>query len=81
MLSEFQLDQLHQNDGEKDARTGRGEQDRDKAKADDDELGLVCLDKFLDCRIRLRRKAQGYSKHLLGNLTRKSTIKTLRRVL
>ena len=29
----FQLDQLHQNDGQKDARTGRREQDRGKVKA------------------------------------------------
>ena len=44
----FQLDQLHQNDGEKDARAERRELDRCKVKADD-ELGLTCLDKFFDC--------------------------------
>ena len=48
LRSEFQLDQLHQNDGEKDARTGRRQQDRGKVKADDDEPGLLCLDKFFD---------------------------------
>ena len=42
LLSEFQLDLLHQNDGEKDARTARREQDRGKVKADDDEPGLTC---------------------------------------
>ena len=49
LCSEFQLDQLHQNDGEKDARTGRRPQDRCNAKADDDEPGCFCLDKFFDC--------------------------------
>ena len=41
--------QLHWNDGEKDARTGRREQDRGKVKAGDDEPGLHCLDKVFDC--------------------------------
>ena len=49
MRSEFQLDKLHQNDGKKDARTGRRQQDRGKVKADDDEPGRLCLDKFFDC--------------------------------
>ena len=49
LRSEFQLDQLHQNDGEKDARTGRRQQDRGAVKADDDEPGLLRLDKFFDC--------------------------------
>ena len=47
--SEFQLDQLHGNDGEKDARTERRQQDRGKVKADDDEPGLHCLDKVSGC--------------------------------
>ena len=47
LLSEFQLDKLHGNDGEQDARTGRRQQDRGKVKADDDEPGRLCLDKFL----------------------------------
>ena len=45
LRSEFQLDQLHQNDGE-DARTEKRKQDRGKVKADDDEPGRLCLDKF-----------------------------------
>ena len=49
LRSEFQFDQLHQNDGEKDARTGRRQQDRGKVKADDDEPGLLCLGKFFEC--------------------------------
>ena len=49
LRSEIQLDQLHQNDGEKGARTGRRQQDRGKVKADDDELGRLCLDEFFDC--------------------------------
>ena len=48
LLSEFQLDQLHQNDGEKDARTGKIRKNRGKVKADD-EPGFHCLDKFFDC--------------------------------
>ena len=32
MRSEFQLDQLHQNDGEKDVRTEKRQQDRGKVK-------------------------------------------------
>ena len=48
LLSEFQLGQLHEVDGEKDARTGRRRKDRGKVKGDD-EPGLACLDKFLDC--------------------------------
>ena len=47
LFSEFQLDQLHENVSEKDARTGRRRKDRGKAKADV-ELGLICLDKFFD---------------------------------
>ena len=35
--------------GEKDAPTWRRQQDRGKVKADDDELGLLCFDKFFDC--------------------------------
>ena len=57
LLSEHQLDQLHGNDGEKDARTGRRREDRGKVKADD-ELGLHCLYK-----LRLRRKTRRYSRH------------------
>ena len=34
----FQLDKLHQNDGEKDARAERREQDRGKVKADDEPV-------------------------------------------
>ena len=49
LLSEFQLDQLHRNDGEKDARTGRREQDLGKVKANDEEPGRLCLDKFFNC--------------------------------
>ena len=44
----FSLDQLHQKDGENDARTERRRKDRGKVKTDD-ELGLACLDKFFDC--------------------------------
>ena len=73
--SDFQLDQLHQNDGEKDARTGRRrQQDRGKVKTDDDEPGRLRLDKYFE--VRLRRKDLGYSKHpveqigqVQGNLT------------
>ena len=39
--SEFQLDQQHQNDNGKHARIGRRQQDRDKVKANDDELGRL----------------------------------------
>ena len=49
LRSEFQLDMLHQNDGEKDARTGRRQQDRGTVKADDDEPGRLCFDKFFSC--------------------------------
>ena len=49
LRSDFQLDQLHHNNGDKDARTGRRQQDRGEVKADDDEPGRLCLDKFLDC--------------------------------
>ena len=42
---------MHQNDGEKDARIGRRQQDRGKVKADDDDPDLVCLDKFFDCEL------------------------------
>ena len=35
---------LHQNEGEKDARTGRKQQDRGNVEADDDEPGRLCLD-------------------------------------
>ena len=49
LRSEFQLDQLHGNDGEKDAKTERRQQDRGKVKADDDEPSLHCLDKFSGC--------------------------------
>ena len=45
----FQLDQLHRKDGEKDARTARRARDRGKVKADDDEPGFHCLNKFFDC--------------------------------
>ena len=45
----FHLDQLHQNVGEKDARTGRRRQDRGNVKADDDEPGRHCFDKFFNC--------------------------------
>ena len=37
LRSEFQVDQLHQNDGKTDARTGRRQQDRGKVTADGDE--------------------------------------------
>ena len=46
--AEFQLHQLPCDDGEKDARRERREQDRCKAKSDD-EPGLACCDKFFDC--------------------------------
>ena len=45
----FSFDQLHQNDGEKDARTGTEEEDCNKVKADDDEPDRHCLDKFFIC--------------------------------
>ena len=48
LLSEFQLDQLHGNDGEKDARTERRREDCGKVKADV-QPGLTCLNKFFDC--------------------------------
>ena len=48
LRSEFQLHQLPWNDGEKDARRERREQDRCKAKSDD-EPRLACCDKFFDC--------------------------------
>ena len=58
-------------------------------KADDDEPGRLCLDKFFDCeQSGLRRKARGYSKHpveqigqVQGNLTQEIAITTQRRVL
>ena len=52
-----------QNDGGRDARTRRRREDRGKVRADDDELGLHCLYKFFDCKIRLRRKVRGHSRH------------------
>ena len=54
LRSEFQLDQLHQNDGEKDARTGRRQQDRGKDKADDDEPGRLSRQVLRLCKVRLR---------------------------
>ena len=81
--SEFLLDQPHQNDGEKDARTGRRQQD------DDDEPGHHCLDKFFDCaESSCVEKPRGYSKHPVEqigqaqrNLTQEIPITTQRRVL
>ena len=49
LRSEFQLDQLHRNDVEEDARTGMRQQDRGKVKANGDKPGRHCLDKFFDC--------------------------------
>ena len=86
-ISEFQLGQPHENDGEKDARTDRRRQDRGKVKADD-ESGLTCLDKFFDCAETDCVEAWGHSKHFVeqigqvhGNLTQENSIKTQRRVL
>ena len=80
LRQEFQLDQLHQNDVEKDARTGRRQQDRGKVKSDDDELGFLCLDKFFDCE---QSDCVEYSKHpaeqigqVQGNLTQEIAITT-----
>ena len=86
LRSEVQLDWLHQNYGEKDAGTERRQQDCGKSNAYSDEPDINCLDKLL---IRLRRKARGYSKHLVdkldveGNLTQEEEIQnpTQRRVL
>ena len=66
LRSEFQLDQLHQNDGEKDARAERREQDRGKVKADD-EPGLACLDKFFDCAESDRVEKPGDTQSTLSN--------------
>ena len=44
LRSEFEFDQLHQNDGEEDARTERRRQDCGKIKANSDEPGRDCLD-------------------------------------
>ena len=49
LRSEFQLNQLHQNDGDKDARTKRRQQDCGKIRANGDEPGRHCLDKFFIC--------------------------------
>ena len=46
LCSEFQFDQLHEHSGEEDARTERRRQDCGKIKANRDELGRNCLDKF-----------------------------------
>ena len=86
LLSEFQLDQLHHNDGEKDARTGRREPDRGKVNPDD-EPGLTCPDKFFDCaESDCVEKPGDTQKHpveqigrVQGILTQKNTIKTQRR--
>ena len=78
LRSEFQLDQLHQNDGEEVARTRKRQQDRGRVKADDEEPGRLCLDQFFDCKksdcVEKIRQAQ-------GNLTREIAITTQRRVL
>ena len=72
LLSEFQLDQLNSNDGEKDARTGRRREDRGKDEADDDEAGLHCsLTAVCGCvcdqpRINPRHFGDSYFKWLRG---------------
>ena len=59
----FQLHQLPWNDGEKDARRERREQDRCKVKVDN-EPGLACCDKFFDCaKSNCVEKSEGYSGH------------------
>ena len=58
LLSEFQLAQLHGNDGEEDARKGRRRKDCGKVKADD-ELGFICpLQMLRLCRLRLRQSLE-----------------------
>ena len=63
-------DQLHQNDGKKDARTERRQQDRGKVKADD-EPGLTCLDKFFNCESECVEKP-GDTQSILSNRLVKS---------
>ena len=86
----FSLTSCTKTDDEKDARTGRRrQQDRGKVKADDDESGFLCLDKFFDCeQSDCVEKPGGYSKHFVeqigqvqGNLTEEIAITTQRRVL
>ena len=80
LLSEVQLDQLHENDGEKDARTGRRREDRGKVKADD-EPGFTCLYKFFDCaRSDCVEKPEKIGQ-VQGNLKQENSIETQRRVL
>ena len=86
LLSEFQLDQLHGSDGDKDSRTERRREDCGKVKADF-ELGLTCLCKFFHCAKSDRvKKPRGYSRHRVkmigqvqGDLAQENSIKTQRR--
>ena len=88
LLSEFHLHQLHEVDGEKDARTGRRRKDRGKVKGDD-EPGLACLDKFFDCAksdcVEKSGDTQGTLSKILvkykGNLKQEDSIEAQRRVL
>ena len=68
---------------EKDARTGRRGEDCGKVKADDDELGLICLDKFFDSEQSDCVEKPGILEQIgqvQGNLTKEIAITTQRRV-
>ena len=71
LRSEFQLDQLPENDGENDAGTKK---EKKEVWRNRNLQRWTCLVMFRQVphprTIRLRRKARGYSKHLQGNLTR-----------
>ena len=56
LRSEFQLDKLHQQDGEKDARTERRREDCGEVKTDV-QPDLSCCDKFFfDCAIASKNR-------------------------
>ena len=48
-IQNYQLDQVHRKDGEKDARTERGKQDCGEIQADGDGPGQFCSFKFFIC--------------------------------
>ena len=55
----FQLDQLHQKMTKRMQEQEGNDQDRGRVKADDDEPGLPCLDKFFDCAEWIRNPTCG----------------------
>ena len=65
---------MHGSDGEKDARTERRREDCGKVKADVETWPHLSLQILRMCRIRLRQKARGYSRHpvkMIGTSTRR----------